>query len=128
MGGMGRWQFSVASSARFALRAAKYPDPVLHLLRDPIVAHDWPRVAQAAAFPLNEKAPKSFGVVVDELGPRLTSGSHIAVIFEQRGQRGFERAARSPECGGLFLRYLIIERDGGGGSRAGTEGWHFAIK
>jgi hypothetical protein len=28
----------------------------------------------------------------------------------------------------LFLRYLIIERDGGGGSRAGTEGWHFAIK
>ena len=111
-----------------ALRAARYPDPVLHLLRDPIVAHDRPRVAQAAALPLNEKAPKSFAGVVDELGPRLTSGSHMAVIFEQRGQRGFKRAARSPERGCLFLRYLIIECDCGGRSRAGTEGWHFAIK
>jgi hypothetical protein len=116
------------SSARSALRAAKYPDPVLHLLRDPIVAHNWPRVAQAAAFPLNEKAPKSFAGVVDQLGPRLTGSSHIAVIFEQRGQRGFERATRPPERGGLFLRYLIVQRDGGGRSGAGTEGRHFSTK
>ena len=109
----GRWRFSVASSARFALRAAKYPDPVLHLLRDPVVAHDRPRIAQAAAFPLNEKAPQSFAGVIDQLGPRLTGGSHIAVIFEQGGQRGFERATRPPERRGLFLRYLIIQRDGG---------------
>ena len=125
---MGRWQFSVAGSARSALRAAKYPDPVLHLLRDPIVAHDRPRVAQAAAFPLNEKTPKSFAGVVDQLDPRLASGSHIAVIFEQRGQRGFDRATRPPERRGLFLRYLIIQRDGGGRSGAGTEGRHFTTK
>jgi hypothetical protein len=109
----GRWRFSVASSARFALRAAKYPDPVLHLLRDPVVAHDRPRIAQAAAFPLNEKAPQSFAGVIDQLGPRLAGSSPIAVIFGQRGQRGFERATRPPERRGLFLRYLIIQRDGG---------------
>jgi hypothetical protein len=125
---MGPWQFSVASSARSALRAAKYPDPVLHLLRDPIVAHDRPRVAQAAAFPLNEKAPKSFAGVVDQLGPRLTGGSHIAVIFEQCGQRVFERATRAPKRGSLFLRYLIVQRDSGGRSGAGTEGRHFSTK
>jgi hypothetical protein len=28
----------------------------------------------------------------------------------------------------LFLRYLIIQRDGGGRSRAGTEGRHFTTK
>ena len=115
-------------SARSALRAAKYPDPVLHLLRDPIVAHDWPRVAQAAAFPLNEKTPKSFAGVVDQLGPRLASGSQIAVIFEQRGQCGFQPATRPPERSGLFLRYFIIQRDGGGRSGAGTEGRHFTTK
>jgi hypothetical protein len=125
---MPRSGWAGGSSARSALGVAKYPDPVLHLLRDPIVAHDWPRVSQAAAFPLNEKAPKSFAGVVDQLGPCLTSGSHIAVIFEQRGQRGFERATRPPERGGLFLRYLIIQRDGGGRSGAGTVGRHFSTK
>jgi hypothetical protein len=28
----------------------------------------------------------------------------------------------------LFLRYLIIQRDGGGRSGAGTEGRHFTTK
>src|SRR5260370_29262018 len=98
------------SSARSALRAAKYPDPVLHLLRNPIVAHNWPRVAQAAAFPLNEKAPKSFAGVVHQLAPRLTGSSHIAVIFERRAHRGFKRATPPPERGGLFFRSLIVHR------------------
>ena len=84
--------------------------------------------SQAAAFPLNEKAPKSFAGVVDQFGPRLAKRTRIAVIFEQRRQRGFEGATRPPERGGLFLRYLIIQRDGGGRSGAGTEGRHFTTK
>jgi len=114
------------SSAWPAPWAAKNPHPVLHLLRAPIVAHDRPRVAQAAAFPLDEKAPKSFASVVDQFDPRLAKRSRIAIIFEQRRQRGFERATRPPERGGLFLRYLIVQRDGGGRSGAGTEGRHFS--
>jgi hypothetical protein len=116
------------SSACSALWAAKYPHPVLHFLRDPIIAHDRARIAQATAFPLDDKAPKSFPGVVDQFGPRLTGRSRIAVIFEQRRQGGFERATRSPERGGLFLRYLIIQRDGGGRSGAGTEGRHLLTK
>jgi hypothetical protein len=121
-------EWARGSSARSALWAAKNPHPVLYLLRDPIVTHDRPRIAQAAAFALDNKAPKSFPGVVDQLGPRLTGRSRIAIIFEQRRQRGFERATCPPERGGLFLRYLIIQRDGGGRSGVGTEGRHFSTK
>src|SRR6266566_215932 len=55
---MPRSGWAGGSSTRSALGVAKYPDPVLHLLRDPIVAHDWPRVLASRSIPAEREGAK----------------------------------------------------------------------
>ena len=45
--------------------------------------------------------------------PALNEEATIENVVWNLRQRGFERATRPPERRGLFLRYLIIQRDGG---------------
>jgi hypothetical protein len=83
--------------------------PILHLLRNPVIAHDRPSVTQAAAFPLDDKAPQRLARSGDQFPTRLVGDLEVAVVLTQSGKRSFEGAAGAPECGGLFLRYFIVE-------------------
>ena len=96
---------------------------ILHLWRHPVIPHDSPRVAQAAAFALDDKAPQRLACFGDQFSTRLTGGLALAIVLTQSRERGFERSAGAAKRGGLFLRYLIIERVG---DRCGTaaEGDH----
>lgn len=91
--------------------SAENSHPILHLLRDAIVAHDRPRVSQAAAFALDQEAPKRVAGVPHQLCPRFVGSLPAPVVLGKRGERRFKGAAQSPERRSLFLRYFVIERD-----------------
>jgi hypothetical protein len=94
-------------------RPAEDSHPVLHVLRDAVVAHDWPRVTQAATFALDHEAPQGVARFLHELGPLVVSLLLAPIVVGERRERRFERASQSAERSGLLLRNLVIERDNG---------------
>jgi len=54
---------------------------ILHLLRNPIIAHHRSWVAQAAAFPLDDKTPKRVAGVRNQRPTPLVSVSPVAVVL-----------------------------------------------
>jgi len=91
--------------------SAENSHPILHFLRDAIVAHDRPRVSQATAFALDQEAPKCMAGIPHQFRPRVVGHLPAAVVLGERGKRHFKGAAQSPERGCLFLRYLVVECD-----------------
>jgi hypothetical protein len=92
--------------------SANDPHPVLHLSRNAVVPYNRSRIAQAAAFALNDQAPKRLARSFNEPHPLLAGRPLIAVVFGERCQGCFERAAGAAKGSRLFLRYFVIERDG----------------
>jgi|SRR6516225_9932629 len=88
----------------------KHAHSVLHLLRNPIVAHHRSGVTQAAAFPLDDEAPQRIAGIRNQRSPHLGRGLPIAVVLAEGCERSLERAARVPKRRSLLLRYFIIER------------------
>lgn len=106
-----------------AICSAGDSHPVLHVLRDAIVAHDRPRVPQAATFALDHEAPKRVARLLHELRPHIVSLLLAPVVIGECGKRRLERASQSPEGGSRLLRNLVIERDNGACSgRAAGDG------
>ena len=91
--------------------SAENSHPILHFLRDAIVAHDRPRVSQATAFALDQEAPKCMAGIPHQFRPRFVGPLPAAVVLGERGKRHFKDAAQSPERGCLFLRYFVVECD-----------------
>ena len=91
----------------------KHAHAILHLLRNPIVAHHRSGVTQPAAFPLDDEAPQRIAGICNQRSPHLGRVSPIAVVLVEGCERSLERAARPPKGRSLLLRYLIIERVGG---------------
>src|SRR6516164_3004224 len=83
---------------------------ILHLLRNPIVAHHRSGVTQAAAFPLDDEAPQRIAGIRNQRSPHLGRVLPIAVVLAEGCERSLERAARAPKRRSLLLRYFIIER------------------
>ena len=94
-------------------RPAVDSHPVLHVLRNAIVAHDRPRVAQTATFALNHEAPQRVACLLDEFRPCVVGLLLAPIVVGEGGERRFKRASQSPERSRLFLRNLVIERDNG---------------
>jgi hypothetical protein len=106
-----------------ATGSAEDSHPVLHVSGDAIVAHDRPRVPQAAAFALNHEAPKRVACLLYEFRPHIVRFLLAPVVIGERGKRRFKRAPQSPERSSPFLRNLVIERDNGACSgRAAGDG------
>jgi hypothetical protein len=93
--------------------SAENSHAVLHVLRHAVVTHDRPRVAQAAAFALNHKAPKRVARLLHEFDPRIVGLVLAPVMIGERREGRFKRASQSPKRSGLLLRNLVIERDNG---------------
>lgn len=110
-------------AARLASADPGYPHAILYFLRDPVIAHDRPRVMQAAAFALDDKAPQCLACFGDQFSTRRIGDLAVAIVLRQGRESGFERAAGAAKRQSLFLRYFIIERVG---DRCGTaaEGDH----
>jgi hypothetical protein len=109
---------------RATIASAKNPHAILYLLRHSIIAHHCARVAQPAAFPLDDVAPQRVASVRNQFSSGLVRGSPGAVVLAQGRERSLERAAGTPKRRGLLLRDLIIERVGDG-RRTAAEGDHF---
>jgi hypothetical protein len=82
-------------------------------LRNAVVAHDRPRVAQTATFALNHEAPQRVACFLHELRPCIVGLLLAPIVGGEGGERRFKRASQSPERSCLFLRNLVIERDNG---------------
>ena len=108
-----RFSASAGSLTAAAKGSAENSHPVLHVLRHAVVAHDRPRVAQAATFALNHEAPKRVARLLHEFRPRVVGRLLPPVMIGERGKRRFKRASQSPKRSGLLLRNLVIERDNG---------------
>lgn len=76
-----------------AVRFAQNSHPVLHVLRHAVVANDRPRVAQAATFALNHKAPQRVACFLDELRPYVVGLLLAPIVVGKRGERRFKRAS-----------------------------------
>jgi hypothetical protein len=111
------------SSTRAPIASAKDSHAVLHFLRNPIKAHHRPRVAQSAAFPLDDEAPQRVAGVRNQSLASLVRVSPVAVMLVQSRERSLERTACAPKRRSLLPRYLIIERVGDG-SRTAAEWDH----
>jgi hypothetical protein len=99
-------------SMRATIASAENPHAILYLLRDSIVPHHRARVAQSAAFPLDDEAPQRVAGVRNQFSSCVVGGSPDAVVLAQARERSLERAAGTPKRGGPLLRDLIIKRVG----------------
>jgi len=102
---------------------AKDSHAILHLLGNLIIAHHCLRIAQSAAFPLDDEAPQRVAGLCNQFSSDRVRDLPVAIVLAQGGERRFERAAGTPKRRGLFLRHLIIERVGNG-SRTAAEWDH----
>jgi hypothetical protein len=109
---------------RATIASAENPHAILYLLRHSIIAHHCSRVAQPAAFPLDDETPQHVAGGGNQFSARLVRGSPRAVVLAQGRERSLERAAGAPKRRGLLLRDLIIERIGDG-CRMAAEWDHF---
>jgi hypothetical protein len=82
----------------------------MHLGGDAVVTEYGFRIAQTDRLALDNKAPQGVACFGNQPGAgRVPLAAIAALVFGERRQCRFKRAALPPECGDLFLGNLIIE-------------------
>lgn len=97
---------------------AKDSHAILDLLGNLIIAHHCSRIAQSAAFPLDDEAPERLAGLCNQFSTDRVGGLPVAIVLAQGRERSFEPAAGAPKRRSLFLRHLVVERVGDGARTA----------
>ena len=103
--------------------AGEYPHAVLHFGGDAVFAEHRPRVAQSARLALDDEAPQRIAGVLHQPCALRGGLTMDAVVFQERGERRFDRTAEPAERGCLLLYDLVVERGDATSIRTLTSRW-----